>query len=81
MAQDLSELAGGEFARSTGAADHLGQPLPAREHRHAWILLRARRLKRLALQRRRAGNPISRRDREIVFVLARQPARAITAAR
>ena len=25
-AQDLSELAGGEFARSTSAADHLGQP-------------------------------------------------------
>ena len=27
VAQDLSELASGEFARSTGAADHLGQPL------------------------------------------------------
>ena len=27
VAQDLSELAWGEFARSTSAADHLGQPL------------------------------------------------------
>ena len=27
-AQDLSELAGSEFARSTGAADHFGQPPP-----------------------------------------------------
>jgi hypothetical protein len=27
-AQDLSELAGSEFARSTGAADHLSQPPP-----------------------------------------------------
>ena len=33
-AQDLSELARGEFARSTGAADHLGQPLLVRKHRH-----------------------------------------------
>ena len=28
FAQDLSEIARGEFARSTGAADHLGQPTP-----------------------------------------------------
>jgi hypothetical protein len=27
VAQDLGELAGGELARSTCAADHLGQPL------------------------------------------------------
>ena len=37
VAQDLSELAGSEFARSTRAADHLGQPLPF-EHGHEVIV-------------------------------------------
>ena len=37
-AQDLSELARGEFARSTGAADHLGQPAPLLLCRHvSWL--------------------------------------------
>ena len=39
MAQDLSELARGEFARSAGAADHLGQPLFVREERHLLIVV------------------------------------------
>jgi hypothetical protein len=34
VAQDLSELACGEFARSTRAADHFGQPLLACEKSH-----------------------------------------------
>jgi hypothetical protein len=38
-AQDLSELARGEFARSTGAADHLGQPTPLLiRHMWTWVL-------------------------------------------
>ena len=32
VAQHLSELASGEFARSTGAAHHLSEPLLFREH-------------------------------------------------
>ena len=39
MAQDLSELARGEFARSTSTADHLGQPLLVREERHLLIVI------------------------------------------
>jgi hypothetical protein len=31
IAQDLSELAWGEFARSTRAAHHLGEPLLAKQ--------------------------------------------------
>jgi hypothetical protein len=52
VAQDLSELAGGEFTRSTRAADHLGQPLLS-EHGHEVIVcLRG-------LQGRKAGQVCS----------------------
>jgi hypothetical protein len=39
VAQDLSELAGGEFTRSTCAADHFSQPLLS-EDGHCRIVLR-----------------------------------------
>ena len=43
VAQDLSELAWCEFARSTGAADHLGQPLLSKQ-RHESIVVPVDRL-------------------------------------
>jgi hypothetical protein len=41
IAQDLGELACGEFAGSTGAADHLGQPLLAQDAHHSLTVNRA----------------------------------------